>query len=204
MTGKTHFGIGVMSVVILSEYMKYKLSLPLLGVSAAASLLPDIDHPQSIINKYVLPMKSKEFKIAVYIILGVFLIALDYLYFANVYMKATGIFLILIAVSTHRDGITHSLTGLLCFIGVFGYLASAYNFKECIIPFAIGYGSHLIGDMFTNRGVPLFFPFKKKKYKMPLTFSVGSWWGNLIEGGIIAGGLLYLTFKLPMIMTRLK
>jgi inner membrane protein len=63
MTGKTHFGIGVMSTVILSENLHLTLSLPILGICALASILPDIDHPQSIINKYLLPMKKKEFKI---------------------------------------------------------------------------------------------------------------------------------------------
>ena len=85
-----------------------------------------------------------------------------------------------------------------------GFLQSSYEFRNCIVPFVIGYGTHLLGDMFTNRGVPLLFPFKKKKFKMPLTFAVGSWWGTLIEGGIIASGLIYLTFKLPMILTRIK
>lgn len=204
MTGKTHFGIGVMSTIILSEYIHFGLSLPVLGICGLASILPDIDHPKSAINKYILPMKSKSFKIAIYITLGVFLIVLNYFYFDTAYLEAMGIFLILIGTSAHRDGITHSLTGLLCFIGIFGYLAETYSYKDFIIPFSIGYGSHLIGDMFTNRGVPLLYPFKKKKFRMPITFSVGSGWGNMVEGLIIAAGLIYLTFRLPIIMTSIK
>jgi inner membrane protein len=204
MTGKTHFGIGVISTVILSQYLSYNLSLGTLIICSLASLLPDIDHPKSIINQYVLPLKNKEFKIAIYVVLGVFINALDYFYFNNAYLKVAGIFLILIGISAHRDGITHSLTGLLCFLGVFGFFARTYKFQELIIPFAIGYGTHLLGDMFTNRGVPLLFPFKKKKFKMLLTYSVGSWWGNLLEGAIIAAGLIYLTFQLPVILTKIK
>lgn len=204
MTGKTHFGIGVISTVILSQYFSYNLSLGTLVICSLGSLLPDIDHPKSIINKYILPMKNKNFKIAIYVTLGVFIIILNYFYFYNNYLMVVGIFLILIGASAHRDGITHSLTGMLCFLGVFGFLATNYKFKELIIPFAIGYGAHLLGDMFTNRGIALLFPFKKKKFKMPLTYAVGSWWGNLIEGGIIAAGLIYLIFKLPIIITRLK
>ena len=94
-----------------------------MGICAIASILPDIDHPQSAINKYILPMKKKEFKIAVYITLGAFLIILNYFYFNYAYLEVAGIFLILIGASTHRDGITHSIAGLLCFIGVFGFLA---------------------------------------------------------------------------------
>ena len=204
MRGKTHFGIGVMATVILSENLHFALSLPILGICALASILPDIDHPQSAINKYLLPMKKKEFKIALYVTLGVFLIIFNYFYFDYAYLSATGIFLILIGLSTHRDGITHSLTGLLCFLGVFGSLAVFYGFRNCILPFTIGYLTHLLGDMFTSGGVPLLFPFNNKKYKMPLTFTVGSWIGNLVEGGIITIGLIYLVFQLPIIMSRMK
>lgn len=204
MTGKTHLGVGLISTVILAQYLSYNLSFGVLIICALSSVLPDIDHPKGIINKYLLPMKSKEFKIAIYVTIGVFLIILNYFYFNAIYLNVTGIFLIMIGVSAHRDGVTHSLAGLLCFVFVFGFFATTYHYKDLIIPFAIGYGSHLLGDMFTSRGVPLYFPFKKKKYKMPLTYTVGSWWGNLIEGGIIAAGLIYLTFKLPIILTKIK
>jgi inner membrane protein len=204
MTGKTHLGIGVMATVILSEYMPMNLSLAALGVCAIASVLPDIDHPKSIINKYILPIKNKAVKVTIYMTLGVFLLLLNHFYFDHIYLKSLGTFFILVGASSHRNGITHSLTGFLCFVGIFGYAAVAYDFKNSIFPFAIGYGAHLLGDMFTNRGIPLFFPFSKKKFKMPVTYAVGSGWGNLIEGILTAGGLIYLTWRLPIIITNLK
>lgn len=204
MTGKTHFGIGVITTAILSEYLKYNINAATLLVCAAASMLPDIDHPKGFINQYVLPIKSKQIKIAIYVVLGIFLIVLDYFYFDSVWLKIAGAFLILIGISAHRDGITHSLTGLLCFGGMIGFLANHYKLQEIIEPFLIGYGMHLVCDMLTSKGVPLFFPFKNKKYKFPLTFTVGSWWGKLIEGGILSAGLLYLVFKLPILITRIK
>jgi inner membrane protein len=204
MTGKSHFGIGIITTAILSEYLKYNLNTATLIVCTVASLLPDIDHPKGFINQYLLPIKSREIKIALYVVIGIFIILLDYFYFNMAYLKVIGIFFILIGISTHRDGITHSLTGLLCFAGVLGFVANTYNFKEVIFPFIIGYGMHLLCDMLTSKGVPLFYPFNKKKYKFPVTFTVGSWWGNLIEGGIIASGLLYLVFKLPVIITKIR
>lgn len=204
MTGKTHLGIGVMATVMLSEYVNIDISLAALGVCAFASILPDIDHPKSIINKYILPVKNKAVKATIYITLGVFIFILNYFYFNVDAIKALGIFLVLVGVSSHRNGVTHSLTGFLCFLGIFGYSAAYYGFRECIIPFVIGYTSHLICDMFTNRGIPLFFPFRKKKFKMPITFAVGSWWGNLIEGLLTAGGLIYLTWRLPIIISNIK
>jgi inner membrane protein len=204
MTGKTHLGIGVMASVILSEYAPIEVTLASLAVCAFSSILPDIDHPKSIINKYILPVKSKAVKATIYITLGVFLYIVNYFYFNLDYLSAIGIFFVLIGVSSHRNGVTHSLTGLLSFSGVFGYTSVTYGFREGILPFIIGYGAHLLADMFTARGIPLFFPFKKKKYKMPITFSVGSWWGKLIEGLIVSGGLIYLTWRLPIILSKIK
>lgn len=204
MTGKTHLGIGVMATVILSEYINMELSLAALGICAFASVLPDIDHPKGLINRYILPVRSKWIKIAIYFTLGIFLLIFNYFYMNFSYLRSLGIFLILIGISTHRNGITHSLTGLICFLGIFGSFAVKYNLKNSIIPFTIGYGTHILCDMFTNRGVPLFYPFKKTKYKMPFTFSVGSWLGNLFEGIITAAGLVYLVWRLPIIFSKLR
>lgn len=204
MTGKTHLGIGVIATVILSQYIPVELTVPALGVSAFASLLPDIDHPKGIINKYILPFKNKSVKITLYITVGIFIIILNYFYFNFEYLTALGIFITLIGVSSHRNGTTHSLTGYLCFLWTFGYAASDLGFKNLVIPFSIGYVLHLLADMFTSKGIPVFYPFIKKKFKMPVTFTVGSWWGNLIEGIITASGLIYLTWKLPIILMQLK
>lgn len=204
MTGKTHLGVGVMATVILSEYINVKLSLTSLGICAFASVLPDIDHPNGLINRYILPVRSKWVKITFYFILGIFILIFNHFYMNYSYLRFLGIFLILIGVSTHRNGITHSLTGLICFLGIFGSFAVKYNLKDSILPFTIGYGAHILCDMFTNRGVPLFYPFKKTKYKMPLTFSVGSWFGNFFEGLITAAGLIYLVWRLPIIFSKIR
>jgi inner membrane protein len=163
MTGKTHLGIGVMTTIIISEYIPMDLSLITLGVCAFASLLPDIDHPKGVVNKYILPIKSKAVKVTIYITIGIFILSLNYFYLNYTYLKAMGIFLILIGVSNNRNGVTHSLTGLLCFLGTFGYGAVRYGMSSSIIPFTIGYGAHLVSDMFTNSGVPLLYPFKNRK-----------------------------------------
>ncbi|SEF59793.1 inner membrane protein [Caloramator fervidus] len=202
MTGKTHVGIGIISAVILSQYKMVKLTLGGLAICAIASLLPDIDHPKALLNRYILPAKNKTVKTTIYFTLGVFFLLLNFFYLNLKYVETLGIFFILTGFSSHRNGITHSLAGLLCFGLAFGFAAKAYGFKEYIIPFFLGYGLHIIADMFTNRGVPLLYPFKKRKYKMPITFTVGSFWGNLFEGLIILIGLVYLTFKLPEILLK--
>jgi inner membrane protein len=204
MTGKTHFGIGIISTVVLSQYLSYDLSLGALMVCSIASLLPDIDHPKGIINKYLLPLKNKQFKMTIFFVIGIFLVILNYFYFDNMYINLTGIFIILIGFSSHRDGTTHSFLGLFCFAGVFGVVAMTNNLNGLIVPFIIGYMSHLIADMFTKRGVMLLYPFISRKFRTPITFSVGSVFGNIIEGIIISSGLLYILFNLPQIITRFK
>lgn len=204
MTGKTHLGIGVMTTVIASEFVTLNLTLPALLGCAVASLLPDIDHPKSIINKYILPMKNKTVKTVIYFTIGIFIFLINLFYFNYLYVEMLGLFFILIGISSHRNGITHSLVGLLGFVAIVGCAANAYNLTNCTVPFAIGYGLHLLGDMLTARGIPLFYPFSKKKFKAPLTFVVGSRFGNFIEGFIISVGLIYLTWRLPSIIIKMK
>lgn len=204
MTGKTHVAIGTMTTIILSEYLPYHITLPVIAAAVISSLLPDADHQNAWLNKYILPMRKKGFKTAVFIIFGCFLIALDFFYFNKPYLKIIGIFIILAGLSAHREGITHSLTGFAMVFGVLIFTAQRYKLTDIIYPFGIGYGFHLLADMFTKRGVPLLYPFRKKKYKMFFTIKVGSWWGNLFEGIIILTGLLYIIFKLPAIIDKIK
>ncbi|MGV3266082.1 MULTISPECIES: metal-dependent hydrolase [Cytobacillus] len=57
---------------------------------------------------------------------------------------------------------------------------------------AIGLGtiSHITGDWLTSRGVPLLYPFRKERFKAPITFRTGSWTERWICLGLIALNLL--------------
>ena len=57
-----------------------------------------------------------------------------------------------------------------------------------------------MGDMFTKMGVPLFYPFSKKKFKFPYTYKVGSKVGTLIEEIIMIFGLTYIVYALPKML----
>lgn len=203
MTGKAHLTIGIAATVAVSKHFKIDINLASLTVCSIASVFPDIDHPKSLINKYILPVKNKSVKLTIYLSLGIFIIALNMFYFNYSYLNVIGIFLILIGVSTHREGVIHSLSGLFIFSLTFAYTSKRFGYSGYSIPFFIGYISHIIADMFTNRGVPLFYPFIKKKFKMPLTFKVGSWQGKIVEGLIMASCLMYITFEMPYILSSL-
>lgn len=202
MKGKTHAGIGI--AVFLSIYSRLPGNFSYLGlvVVFVSSLLPDIDHPKSIFNKYILLFKNKASKIAVYSCSGVLVLWYDYLYTREPAMKALGIMLIIIALSSHRNGLTHSLLGMIIFSFLAGYLGNMYNIHYIVYYFLIGYGSHLICDMATNRGVPLLYPFSKKKFKFPFTYKTNSKMGTLIEIMLTASVLFFTIYKLPIIFPK--
>lgn len=199
MTGRTHAGMGAVAFVALSSKMPGGFTYLGMGVVLVSSLLPDIDHPKSLINKYILPFRNKNTKVILYLCLGLCILWFDYIYTRQPIYKAIGVLMIAIAFSSHRNGLTHSLLGMIIFTFIAGYLGNRYQLKNIVYYFMLGYSTHLVCDMSTNRGIPLFYPFKKKKYKMPMTFSVGTALGNFIEFMLMAAGLVYIIYRLPKI-----
>ncbi|APM40912.1 metal-dependent hydrolase [Clostridium kluyveri] len=199
MKGKTHAGVGVVTFLSVYDILPGKFNYIGIFVVIFASILPDIDHPKSIINKYILPFRNKLTKIVFYSCLGTILLWYDYLYKGEPVIKAIGISFFIIALSTHRNGLTHSLTGMIMFSFIIGYLGNMYNLHYLVYYFIIGYGMHLLCDMITDRGVPLFYPFKNKKFKMPLTYKTNSKIGCTIEELLMIFGLLFTIYKLPVI-----
>lgn len=200
MTGKTHAGLGTAIGIAFSSMMPGEMSLISILVLIIASLLPDVDHPKSIFNKYILPVKSKGVKLAVYGSIGVSIIMLNFKYERIAELYVVGFLFIVIALSSHRNGLTHSIAGIIIFSFVANYFGDKYNNKYLVYYFIIGYSSHIVGDMFTNRGVPLFYPLKNKNFKFPVTFRVGSKRGNFIEDIIIICSILYILYNLPVLL----
>ena len=199
MKGKTHAGIGILAFITIYNKLPIKMELSGLAVVTLASLLPDIDHPKSIINKYILPFKNKMTKVTLYACIGIIILWYSFLYNGEDYLKAIGILFILISISSHRKGLTHGLTGLIIFSFLAGYIGNIYNVDNIIYYFMLGYGLHLICDMVTDRGIPLFYPFKEKNIKFPLTFKTNSKIGNTVEDIIAIVGLIYVVYRLPSI-----
>ncbi|MDD3224239.1 MAG: metal-dependent hydrolase [Clostridium sp.] len=201
MTGKTHVSLGTAIGISLCTKLPGEIGIISMGVLAGASLLPDVDHPKSILNKYILPIKNKTNKLLIYGGVGILIIAYNMKYKGGIsQLNAIGALFIIIALSSHRNGLTHSIAGLISFSFIANYLAYSYNKDYLVYYFIIGYLSHLIADMFTSRGVPLFYPFKDKNIKFPVTFRVGSKSGKLIEDIIIVSSVIYILYKLPLIL----
>ncbi|MBL4936296.1 metal-dependent hydrolase [Clostridium sp. YIM B02515] len=199
MKGTTHAGIGLAVYTAVSDRLPGGFNYIGMAVVLGASLLPDIDHPKSLINRYILPFKNKGAKVTLYLCGGIIVLWFDYLYTNQPAYKALGAALIAVGLSSHRQGLTHSLLGMITFSFIIGYIGNKYNIKNITSCFILGYSLHLLGDMATNRGVPLFYPFKNKKMRLPLTYRVGSKLGNFIELVLVVSGLLYVIYRIPII-----
>jgi inner membrane protein len=200
MTGKTHAGIGSVIYVAICNQLPGKFNYIGMIVVFFASILPDVDHPKSMINKYILPFKNKTTKVTIYICLGIIILWFDFLYTKELALKSLALCFIIIGLSTHRNGLLHSLTGMIFFMLMIGYTCTKYLLPPLVYPFVIGYGSHLVGDMLTQMGVPLFYPFSNRKFKFPCTYKVGSKVGKLIEEIIMMVGVAYIVYALPKML----
>lgn len=199
MKGKTHAGIGAVTYISLCDKLPGGFDYFGLIIVVIASLFPDIDHPKSIINKYILPFRNKKTKITIYVCLGIIVLWFDYLFTNKAELKALAISLFVIALSSHRNGVTHSLVGLIIFALIFGYLGKYYNWDNVVYYFISGYGMHLLCDMMTKMGVPLFYPFRKKKVRFPVTYKSSSKIGAAFEDFIVIIGLMYVIYRIPHI-----
>ena len=93
----------------------------------------------------------------------------------------------------HR-GMTHSL---LCWLGI--SIICLFFSNPFTLGISIGYFFHLLGDLFSISGIPLFAPFKKDKIKMWLRYRTG----GVIEQIIFSASIilfLYLCLKEKRLM----
>ncbi|MGG3874599.1 metal-dependent hydrolase [Brevibacillus laterosporus] len=82
----------------------------------------------------------------------------------------------------HR-GLTHALPFWLCLFPL------GFFMKENVfLGLWIGYLFHIVGDLLTVAGVPLFYPFSKARIKLPLAFKTGS----SVEKGVFIACLLLI------------
>lgn len=196
MKGKTHAGIGAVSYMVIYDKLPGKFSYLAIFLVVVGSIFPDVDHPKSIINKYILPIKNNTAKVMVYVCLGIVILWYNYMILRSLILWPTGLAFILIGISSHRNGLTHSLLGMIAFSFMVNYISTSYQIQYITNYFMIGYGLHLICDMATKRGVSLFYPFRNKKVKLPFTYNSNSKTANIIEDLIAISGLFYVVFKL--------
>ena len=137
MTATTHQMLGAAVALYYIRHTGQYEYYPII-FSVAASIIPDIDEPNSKIGS-----------------------------------KVTGISKTTKAIFGHRT-ITHSLLGVLIFAFGVNYIVDFFSLPDFITTFFIlGYLSHLLGDVLTISGVPLFYPLSKK-YAIPIVKTGGN------------------------------
>ena len=172
MKGTSHAIIGITLSAVIAKQLGQPYGISEAAIAGIASLLPDIDEDSSTINKYV-PLSYKKF---IYGATGLYMAY--YMYKTrSLALIIPALISILIYITGHR-GFTHSIIAAALFSITF-IKTPAY-----IYPYIIGYGLHLLCDMFNTKGLPLLYPMQKR-FKYPIQFTVNSLAGKLIELGIV-------------------
>jgi inner membrane protein len=155
-------------------------------IGAVGGLVPDLDHPNSKATRSIAPIAiggSRRYSMVLMSLGILFLAWQGHLPYDGVI--AIACWLLVAALSKHR-GITHSLVGL----ASAAYAVHTWLGDSWVI-FAAGYGSHLLADMVTDRGVPILWPIKFD-FSLPTGFSTGGTWSSLVEKFIQLLCFLYL------------
>lgn len=158
MTGKTHMAIGIAAALTISSKQPVENQLILVLSSAIGSLIPDLDHPRSKLNQKLLFINNNFYRTLFYIaISGIF----TGLYFVikNKIFMLLALCSCLIGISRHRS-FTHSIVGFLLASSIVRMVSLKYGLTLIYSGFVIGYGFHLIADLFTPKGIQLLYPLK--------------------------------------------
>lgn len=82
-------------------------------------------------------------------------------------------------IMNHRS-FTHSLTILFVIYVILKYIEITLHIRDLAIIGTCAFGSHLICDIITKRGIPIFYPFSKKYYSIG-NLRVGYFLCNVVE-----------------------
>ncbi|MCB2203234.1 metal-dependent hydrolase [bacterium] len=212
MTGKTHLTGGFAAGALLSWSVSAVpalaarlpqsidvagIAVPVIvpGMAAAliASLLPDIDEPQSLIANSPRAVQQRLGKGRKGVdrgarqSAGALLTVLQWI--------TTGLAMLIRVLAGGHRGATHMLL-IAAALGVGAYfLGGAIGFPSLWIWFTAGYLSHLILDMMTPSGLPLTWPLSHRSIRIlprPLTITTGTMGDTILRLILIAVGVWLL------------
>ncbi|MBU5427558.1 metal-dependent hydrolase [Tissierella pigra] len=177
MTGKTHMAIGITAALTISYGQPLENQLIIVLASAISSLIPDLDHPKGKINQKILLIKSNFYRVLFYIFIGGIFIYLYYLMKSKIFLFL-GIGSFLVGISSHR-GFTHSIIGFLASTSIVSLGKLDYGLDAIYSGFIIGYFLHIVADLFTSKGVKLFYPLNNN-ISFPITIKTNSKFESMI------------------------
>ncbi|MGP4074207.1 metal-dependent hydrolase [Piscibacillus sp. B03] len=147
----------------------------------AGSLLPDMDSMTSKVGRYVYPIA---FLIVIASVVAYYyaseqlwtIIQHDMVFALSI------VGIIVVVFSTHRTW-THSLLFLGIVTAYLMLLDTWLTIPHYLqVGLLIGIASHIFGDFLTKQGVPLLYPFKKRRYRFWITFTTGSFMERVLIG----------------------
>lgn len=168
MLGKTHFVLGMASALVITHPQTVPDVITAMTAGAIGGWIVDVD-----IKNRDIELSDEEERENIYdiIIDGLFILAFIILDFFigkgmckyvidNWGMKIWGsllgiLILTIIGVCTKHRTFTHSFLAMALFSSLVYWFC-----RPAAIPFAVGYASHLIADLFNKLGLQLFFPLK--------------------------------------------
>lgn len=179
MTGKTHMAVGLTAASLLLPHSNNRVEFGVtLGFAVMGALMPDVDQRQSILGHVIniimislltilifikgigfLP-QYKAFFQNNYIFHGIFqTLTKNILPDSNIFTILASILIIINIIIARKTGhrhFAHSILGLVSFsLGIFLLFG-----KSLVIPFAIGFISHMVIDLFNHKGEKIFYPSK--------------------------------------------
>lgn len=201
MTGKAHLSISALLCQCFAILVFKDISPASLLIGAFFGLIADIDEPQSKISYLLIKGfggKQQSYKdnprkkiskhnnrvritrqIGLSVVLVLIGLSLALFLKLNIFFSLACFYIAYLPWTKHRT-LSHSILssvviGVCMFIGF-----NSYGMPHYGIYCGVGYFLHIFEDTFTMTGTPLFYPFSKKRYKIPL-MSTGTPKGRLVE-----------------------
>lgn len=216
MTGKAHMYISAFLCQCFALLVYRDFSPAPLVIGAIFGLLADIDTDQSKISYLLIKKfggskriagvnhyktdvrynarveKARRCALSVVLVFGG--LVLTFISRKNIYFLFGCLYTAFLPWTKHRT-LSHTLLSSII-IGVCATLSfRLYGLTNYGVYCGVGYFLHIFEDSFTKSGTPLFFPFSKKKFKIPL-MSTGTTKGAMVElaFGCISFTLCVITY----------
>jgi membrane-bound metal-dependent hydrolase YbcI (DUF457 family) len=228
MLGKSHLIVGSAGFLTLSQPILHlagqpKLSVPELiagtVVCAGAAMLPDIDHPNSTVTHSLGPVTGVLSNVvnklagghrmgthSIPFAIGMGLLATFGLHYWHSPLLALILCFFFISLAV---GVLTEASAVVCTVisaGVAGVIVMAVPMQKIgaswlAVAIVLGCVLHMLADLVTTEGIPLFWPISKKKISMPICGHTGGTGENI--AAFLAGALTCYVFATVIVLPAL-
>lgn len=194
--GHTHALSGAVAGLAVGLYLTHPPTAQLVlftGLTAGAAVLPDIDHPNSTLAHcfgfltrsvaWLIGKFSGGHRHLTHAVLGVagfeFLAWMAAKFRHEIGGKAGLVMLLslIIAGVLYAFGVRGHVADLAAVAAAIGLVVTGTGLTHLATAVGVGCATHVVGDMLTDEGCPLFYPFSERHYRLlprPLAFTTGT------------------------------